>query len=129
MSDDSTTRILSILAKLESGQAKLEAGQAKLESGLAGLTRVQAELGRAQAGLAERLDRTRIELMARMDRLQDALTLQQDETIVNLGAAERAERIATAAQDVVRSLSEQVTVMVRQIHRLQADVRELKGEA
>jgi hypothetical protein len=48
---------------------------------------------------------------------------------VNLGAAERAERIAAVTQDVVRSLSEQMTVMVRQIHRLQSEVRELRGEA
>jgi predicted transcriptional regulator len=101
MSDDPTARILELLARLETGQA----------------------------GLAERLDRTRIELMARMDRLQDALAVQRDEEVVNLGAAERAERIATLTQDVVRSLSEQMTVMVRQIHRLQSEVRELRGEA
>jgi hypothetical protein len=47
--------------------------------------------------------------------------------VTSMGAGERAERIANAMQDVVRTLSEQVTVMVRQIHRLQAEMRELKG--
>lgn len=74
-------------------------------------------------------DRLRSDLMARMDRLQDALTAQHDADVVNYGAAERAERIAQSAREEVRALGEQVGAMVRQIQRLQSEVRQLRGEA
>jgi|SRR6185437_12717944 len=107
MSDDVNARILSALDSLRAGQAKLEAGLAMLEEGQA---------------------RLRLDLMARIDRLQDTLTAEQEANVVNFGAAERAEKIAKGVQGEVRAIGDQVNAMIRQIQRLQTDVRHLKGE-
>jgi len=88
------------------------------------IARILAAIERLDAGQ----DRLRGDLMARMDRLQDALTLQHDDVTVNMGAAERAERIARGASEETRALGEIVTVQTRQIQRLQSDIRQLKGE-
>ncbi len=73
------------------------------------------------------LGQLRADLMARLDRLQDALTAQRDADLVNYGAVERVERIARAASEETRALAEQVGAMVRQIRRLETDMREVKG--
>ena len=104
---------------------------AKLDLILAEQARMAAEQARMTAEQARmRSDFTdlRTALMDRMDRLQDALTVQKDDMIVPMSAAERAERIAKAAQDDARTLGEMVMPMMRQIRRLQEDVRALKGE-
>jgi hypothetical protein len=115
MSDDPTGRIIELLIDLQTGQSAI----------MERLDRHEQRMDRLDEGL----DRLRTDVMARMDRLQDALTLHKDDMVTSMGAGERAERIANAMQDVVRTLSEQVTVMVRQIHRLQTEMRELKGES
>jgi hypothetical protein len=92
---------------------------------------LRADIASLQAGvgsLREDTNGLRIDIMGRMDRLQDTLTIQRDELVVNYGAAERAERLARAAQDEVRVLGEMVTPMVRQIRRLQEEVRILRGD-
>ena len=91
---------------------------------LAAIDKVSVDLTQLRGDLTQ----LRVDLMARMDRLQDQLALQQDADIVNHGAAERAERIAMGASAEVRAMGEQVSGMVRQIQRLQTDVRQLKGE-
>ena len=68
------------------------------------------------------------DVMARIDRLQDALTAQRDDAAVNFGAAERAEKIALGVREEVRAMGGQVNAMVRQIQRLQSELRQLKGE-
>ena len=108
MSDDPTARILAALERLAAGQDRLRADFDK------------------RGG---EIDRLRGDLMARMDRLQDAITLQHDDVIVSMGAAERAERIARGASEETRALGEIVTVQTRQIQRLQSDIRQLKGGA
>ncbi len=74
------------------------------------------------------LTQLRVDVMDRIDRLQDALTLQKDDLVVNYSAADRAEKIARAAQEETRALGDIVTPMIRQIRRLQEDVRHLRGE-
>lgn len=86
-------------------------------------------LGTSVTSLREDMNKLRIDMMDRMDRLQDVLTVQRDELVVNYGAAERVEKIARAAQEEVRTLGEMVTPMVRQIRRLQDEVRTLRGES
>ncbi len=71
----------------------------------------------------------RADVMERIDRLQqDALTAQRDDDVVNFGAAERAEKIALGVREEVRAMGDQINAMVRQVQRLQSEVRELKGE-
>lgn len=112
MSDNTNALILAALDSLRAGQANLEGGLANLRVELTG-----------------RLDRLQADIMARIDRLQDTLTGEQEANVVNFGAAERAERIAKGAQGEVRAIGDQVNAMIRQIQRLQSEVRQLKGES
>jgi uncharacterized protein (UPF0335 family) len=125
MSDDVTARILVVLEKLESGQEQLRNGLEQFSADL--ITRIE----RLESGLEQlsaELTRTRADLMARMDRLEGKFTAQREGEVVNLGISERAERIAKGAQDEVRIMGEQVNAMFRQIRRLEAEVRQLRGE-
>ncbi len=45
-----------------------------------------------------------------------------------MGSGERAERIARGASEETRLLGEIVTTQIRQIQRLQSEVRQLKRE-
>ena len=123
--------LTSFRADLTSLHEDLTSVHADLSSLHEDLTSVHADLSLLHAGvgsLREDTNGLRIDIMGRMDRLQDALTIQRDELVVNYGAAERAERLARAAQDEVRVLGEMVTPMVRQIRRLQEEVRILRGD-
>ena len=84
-------------------------------------------LGRFRTDLVEELGRTRSALMARMDRLQEAPVSQHEADVVNFGAAERAERITKGAVDEGRILGEQFNALVRQVRRLEEEVRTLRG--
>ncbi len=100
MSDDKMQAILATLERLEAGQATLSAGQAQL----------------------------RVDLMARMDRMQDSLTGIPDDIAVAMGAANNAREKNARIQSDIDYLSEQAVIKERQIQRLQTAVRELKGE-
>lgn len=127
MSDDPAGRIVELLIALQVGQGSIMERLDRQEQRFERFEERQNRLEEQQNRLEEQQKRLRVDLMARMDRLQDALTLHKEEVTTSMGAGERAERIASAMQDVVRQLTEQVTVMVRQIRRLQEDVQELKG--
>ena len=98
----------------------LRAGQERLE---ASFERLSANHERLEAALV----RLRADVMDRIDRLQDALTVQQEEAVVNFAVADRAERIALSARDEARSMAEQLTAMMRIVRRLDSDVRQLRG--
>jgi hypothetical protein len=68
----------------------------------------------------------RTDVMARIDRLQDALTEQRQSDVVTFGAAERAEQIAKAAREDNLSLGEQLTALARMVRRLQTRVDQLE---
>jgi hypothetical protein len=67
----------------------------------------------------------RVDLMARMDRLQDAVTLQHEERIVDIGSAERAERLAKAAQADAAAIGSIVTPLVRLVHGMRTQLDDL----
>ena len=73
----------------------------------------------------EELTGTRVAIMARIDRLQDAATLQHDERIVDIGSAERSERLAKAARDDVTAIGEIVTPLIRLVHGIRAQLDDL----
>ena len=149
MSENQNTLILAALGRLESGQAQFDAKLDRFESAqtdlYAGLvtrverlqdavaamqTRMDTQdevLSRFRTDLVEELGRTRSALMARMDRLQEALVVQHEAEVVNFGAAERAERIAKGAIDEGRILGEQFNALVRKVRRLEEEVRTLRG--
>jgi hypothetical protein len=68
---------------------------------------------------------SRAEVMARIDRLQDAVTLQHEERIVDIGSAERAERLAKAAQEDAAAIGAIVTPLVRLVHGMRTQLDDL----
>ena len=148
-SDDSTSLILAALERLESGQVELKSGLAELKSAQAGsksdlaglrseMAGLKSELAKLKAGQADlviRLDRLesshvqlRTDLMGRMDRLQDALTVIRDDIGVNMGRADQGHRVADNVRDELRALNDVVSGVIRQVQRLQSDVRGLRGD-
>jgi hypothetical protein len=71
----------------------------------------------------------RVDLMARMDRLEDMNTKIRDDIAVNFGATDAVRRAHDNTREELRSLSDVVSVMHRQISRLETDVEQLKGAA
>jgi chromosome segregation ATPase len=140
------TRLEAGQTRLEAGQARLEVGQTQLEAGLSQLDvklsqleprlgQLEAELGRLKAeqkslrsDLLAELGRTRSDIMERVERLENAVTLIRDDIAVNMGAVEAVERANDNTRADVRSLHEQMSIMWKQIKRLQTEMREIKGE-
>jgi len=69
----------------------------------------------------------RIDLMSRMERLENRLTEIRDDIGVNMGAVDQAHRATDSTRDELRLLGEQVTIMYRQIKRLETRVNEITG--
>jgi uncharacterized phage infection (PIP) family protein YhgE len=122
------------LTSVEGGQAKLEAGQAKVEAGLTSVEAGQAKLEAGQATLEAGLTSVkasqtslRVDLMARMDRLENINTAIRDDISVNFGAVDAVRRANDNTRDELRALSDVVSLMHRQINRLQTEVEQLKG--
>lgn len=129
MSDDQTARILAIVEGLQASQGKLQASQDKLQ---AGQNELRADVSKMRAELEKvgtELGTLRVDAMARMDRIQDAVSGLRDDIVVNFGRADRVARHARSTDDQVRALADEVSAMERQIQRLQSDVRTLRGEA
>jgi len=146
MSENSSAPILAALERLENGQTQMHAELGRLENGqtqmrvdlmarmdqLARTTETRMDiqdevLARFRADLVDELGRTRSALMARMDRLQETLVRQQEDDVVNFGAADRAERIAKGAVDEGRILGEQFNALVRKVRSLEEEIRILRG--
>jgi len=121
-----------LAAKIDALAAANAAGFAALTARLEALEAGQASGAARLDALTARPDALRGDLMARMDRLQDALMEQRKADVVNYGAPQQAARIAARTRDEtredVRSLTVQVDAMYRIIQRLQSEVRELRGE-
>jgi uncharacterized protein YceH (UPF0502 family) len=92
-------------------RADLEALRAEL-----GMLATHQELDQLNASLM----RIRTEIMERIDRLQEALTQQQQESVVNYAAASR-------ARETMRSLEEEVTALTRMVMRLSRRLDDLEG--
>jgi hypothetical protein len=104
MGDD----IMSILMRLEAGQTRLDTGLSSLEAG-------QAKL--------------RIDVMERIDRLQDTVTAIRDDIVVNFGATDAVKRAHDSTREEMRAYSEILTQIVRKVRTLESQVRELRGES
>jgi hypothetical protein len=84
---------------------------------------ILAAVARLEAGQTQ----LRVDLMARMDRLQHTLDQVKDDIGVNYGTADRTERIAQSASEEGRALALVVRIMQRQIARLETDVEALRS--
>jgi hypothetical protein len=72
-----------------------------------------------------RITDTRVAIMHRVDRLQDAFTLLQEERIVDIGSAEQAEPMAKAAQEDAAAIGRIVTPLVRLMHGTRTRMNDL----
>ncbi len=92
------------------GQVRQEVHQVRDE--------LRAELGQVRDELRAELAQVRSDVMERIDRLQDRMATHQEADLVNFGAAERAERIATTARADVATMGEQINALVRMVRNL-----------
>ena len=106
---DNLEPVLAVLARLEQSVKSLEQGQKALEQGQKALEQGQRDI------------------MARIDRLQDTVTGMQSDITVNYGASQHVERREEATREEVRSLTNLVFAMERQIQHLQTEVRDIRG--
>jgi hypothetical protein len=66
------------------------------------------------------LQALRLDLLARIDRLQEALTQQQQESVVN-------HAIASRARDAMRGIEEEVSALTRMVMRLSRRLDDIEG--
>jgi chromosome segregation ATPase len=127
--------VLASLARLEGGQTamltELTDVQTRLTGVQTGLTGVQTGLTTLEArqtALEDSQTSLRVDVMARMDRLENRLTEIRDDISVNMGSTRRAHEAADNTRSEVRLLGEQVNVMWRQMKRLEQQVRDITGD-
>src|SRR5438270_8380817 len=89
---------------------RLLSGMKALQTDVAGIKSEVSALF-ASAALSVDVSTLRTDLMARIDRLQDALTQQRVSDVVTYAAAERAETIAKATRSEADSLGDQVAAL------------------
>ena len=105
--------VIKALAILQDGQAQLQDGQARLEDG--------------QARLEDGQTRLRVDLMARMDRLDERLTVAREEGIVNFGRADKAIEAVEGLRKSLATTDEQVAAMWRIVRRVQTEWDQMRG--
>lgn len=89
---------------------------------------VLAALQDGQERYVEALERLRIDLTGRFDRVDQAITAIRDDITVTMRLADRAQEAADHTREGLSALGDRVTAMMHQIQDLQAEVRHLKGE-
>jgi len=145
----SETAVLAVLSRLESGQGRIElrleqlgAGQAKLEARLAaveaGQGKLEARLAAVEAGQAKLEARLaavessqtslRIDIMGRMDRLENSLTDIRSDIVVNISAVNHIRTMHDNTREEVRLIGDHVARMFMQIKGIQTRLREINGE-
>jgi hypothetical protein len=86
---------------------------------------VLAALARLEAGQIS----LRVDLMARMDRLENRITAVQSDIAVNFGAADTVKRAHDNTREELRGYSEILMEMVRKVRILETRVREITGDS
>ncbi len=132
MSDD---QILAAIIRLETGvgsvlqdlrtireeQTSMRQEQNAFRQELAALRKDVTTLQQGQTAL-------RVDLMERMDRLQDSISACRDDIGVNMARADRAHDVNENTREELRSLSKEVSMMWRQLKQLESKVRGITGE-
>jgi chromosome segregation ATPase len=106
---------------------RLLSGMKALQTDVAGIKSEVSALF-ASAALSVDVSTLRTDLMARIDRLQDALTQQRVSDVVTYAAAERAETIAKATRSEADSLGDQMAALTRMVRRLETRMDQLEGD-
>ena len=132
MSDEATPdRLDLILIELGRLGTGLTAVQADLTGVKADLTGVKGDLSGLKTnltGLETNMTNLRVDLMDRMDRLQNSLTEIRDDIGVNMGRAQAAVQANDNTREALRNLEDQVGIIWRQVKRLEAKMREITGD-
>jgi hypothetical protein len=138
----SDTLLLAALARLETGQSDILNGVASLRGEVASLRAevaaldakydaLDAKFDAMRADIA-RLDRShttlRVDLMARMDRLQNNLNALRDDIAVNYGASDAVKRANDNTREELRGLGDIVSARYRKVIALEARVRQITGD-
>ena len=89
---------------------------------------ILAALQEGKERYVEALERLRIDLTGRFDRVDQAITAIRDDITVTMRLADRAQEAADHTREGLSALGNRVTAMMHQIQYLQAEVRHLKGE-
>jgi peptidoglycan hydrolase CwlO-like protein len=71
----------------------------------------------------------RVDLMARLDRHEDALSAIRDDIAVSMGRADRAQDAAENTREELRALGDQVNAMYRKMKHTEARIDKLEGHA
>lgn len=70
----------------------------------------------------------RVDIMDRMDRLENALTGIRDDVVVNIGAADYIRTMHGNTREEVRLIGDHVARLFMQIKGIQARLRDISGE-
>jgi len=95
---------------------------------LAAIARLGSTLDATRRDAREDLTELRVAMMSRMDRLQDMVTEIRDDIGVAMGSADAMQRAKDNTRELVRLQGEQLTIMFRQIKRLEEKVRSITGD-
>jgi hypothetical protein len=87
---------------------------------------VLERLETGQNGLSDRVDRMRVDLMGRMDRLQGSMDAVRDDVTVNFENTGRVDRRAKSTQGHVDALSDMVATMFRKVHAIETRLQALE---
>jgi len=121
-------RVLAALMRLEDGVSRVQGEQVKLREELGGLKEGQSGLQGELSRLKDDQTKLRVDLMERIDRLENRLTTIQDDIGVNMGGVTTVFERQAATRKEVDSTGLLVAGMMRQILRLQTDVQDLKNK-
>jgi uncharacterized coiled-coil DUF342 family protein len=98
--------------------------------------RILQAIAESYNSLRTEISALRVDVIARIDRLQDAVTAMRSDAFVSFQRSDRVEKAADNTREELnhtrqelRALIEEVSGMHKQIYRLQTDIRRLKGES
>jgi chromosome segregation ATPase len=116
-------------ARVERIDTRMERIDTRMDSTDGRIERIDMRMDRLEAR-SEQLDqsvtRLRVDLMDRMDRLQDGLQSVRNDVIVNYGNTERVERNVRNGEEQTRLLADQVNLMFKRILGIDERVRALE---
>ena len=138
-SDDVMQRILNTVLRLEDGQISIRAELGALPAELGNLvvrvdrleegqTNLHADLASLRTEFLAELGQTRAAITDRFDRLENRVTEMRDDIEVAMGSTEAVQRVNDTTRADLRTLGEQVSIMWKQIKRLEGRVRGITGE-
>jgi CCR4-NOT transcriptional regulation complex NOT5 subunit len=111
-----------ILAALERLEARTERIEARTERIEARTERIEARTDVLEQGMT----RLRVDVMDRIDRLQDTLQSVRNDVVVNYANTERVERNVRNGEEQTRLLADQVNLMFKRILGIDERVRTLE---